>query len=99
MFKVARPHPLATPNIIYTIAPYITNHTHCSTHQVFGHRNVSILDGGYQKWQEEGHPVNTNAPPIFIPTEYKAQFRAELVKGMGDVVQALREGKVQVGVV
>jgi thiosulfate/3-mercaptopyruvate sulfurtransferase len=32
--------------------------------RVYGHRNVSVLDGGFDKWTAEGHPVsNEDAEP------------------------------------
>jgi thiosulfate/3-mercaptopyruvate sulfurtransferase len=37
--------------------------------KVFGHDNVRVLDGGYQKWLAEGHPVATELSN-FAPTEY-----------------------------
>lgn len=30
--------------------------------RIFGHENVSILDGGFGKWQAEGKPTTTEAP-------------------------------------
>ena len=40
--------------------------------QVFGHRNVRVLNGGRQKWMAEGRPLTTE-PPFFKPTQYLAQ--------------------------
>ncbi|GAB5492550.1 MAG: sulfurtransferase [Phototrophicaceae bacterium] len=30
----------------------------------YGHSNVAVLDGGWQKWVKEGHPTNNDAPII-----------------------------------
>ena len=37
----------------------------------FGHENVSILDGGFEKWTKEGHPV-TDDIPIYGSSHYIA---------------------------
>ncbi|MGD2141766.1 MAG: sulfurtransferase [Burkholderiales bacterium] len=35
--------------------------------RVFGHKRVAVLDGGFQKWQAEGRPVETG--PASAPTK------------------------------
>jgi thiosulfate/3-mercaptopyruvate sulfurtransferase len=37
---------------------------------LFGHRNVRVLNGGHQKWRAEGRPV-TNKLSNFAPTQYQ----------------------------
>ncbi len=39
---------------------------------VFGHQNIRVLNGGYQKWKAEGYPVTTECSN-FTPTQYKVQ--------------------------
>lgn len=42
--------------------------------QLFGHRNVRIMDGGRQKWVAEGRPL-TRETPSAAPTVYRAPER------------------------
>ncbi|MGF1570925.1 MAG: sulfurtransferase [Nodosilinea sp.] len=45
---------------------------------LFGHQNVRVLNGGYQKWMAEGRPVATELS-TYAPTHYRAQpFNADL---------------------
>ena len=64
--------------------------------QVFGHHEVSILDGGLPKWLDENHPVVKDPPPSHAPVKYNAKMRKDLVKNMEDVVKALRSKNAQV---
>lgn len=41
--------------------------------KVFGHDNVRVLNGGYQKWMAENRPVTTELP-IVTPIDYRAQI-------------------------
>ena len=36
-----------------------------------GHERVSVLDGGYDRWSTQGHPLTTD-PPDIVPTTYEA---------------------------
>ncbi|RME12683.1 MAG: sulfurtransferase [Ardenticatenia bacterium] len=42
--------------------------------QLFGHTNAKIMDGGRQKWIEEGRPL-TREVPSYPPTDYKVPQR------------------------
>jgi thiosulfate/3-mercaptopyruvate sulfurtransferase len=65
--------------------------------QLFGHTNAKIMDGGRQKWTQEGRPM-TREVPAYPPTRYKAPprkdapvraFRAQVlahVKAKGQLV-------------
>jgi len=53
-----------------------------------GHAQVSLLDGGFERWVQEGRPVN-NALPSPVPTAYQVQRRAGLVSTAQDVLVAL----------
>jgi len=44
--------------------------------QLFGHTNAKVMDGGRQKWIEEGRPL-TKEKPTYPPTEYRAPERAD----------------------
>ena len=49
------------------------------TFRVFGHDAVFVLDGGFPRYQREGHPVHTG--PVDPPARpYEAQYRPELVR-------------------
>ncbi|MBA1157506.1 3-mercaptopyruvate sulfurtransferase [Microvirga mediterraneensis] len=66
------------------------------TFQVFGARDVSILEGGFPAWKAEGRPVETGpekprAPRTFIPS-----FDATAVANASAVQEALRSGALQV---
>lgn len=41
---------------------------------VLGHKNLSILDGGFDKWEAERRPVTTEAPK-FEKTVYKVELK------------------------
>jgi len=34
--------------------------------QLFGHKNVSVLDGGLKKWLDDGFEVTTDEPEIEV---------------------------------
>ena len=44
--------------------------------QLFGHTNAKVMDGGRQKWIEEGRPL-TREVPSYPPTTYRAPERAD----------------------
>jgi len=52
------------------------------TFKVFGHDEVSILDGGLPDWVDKNYPVHTEKDPLPKPhkTIYKAGFRPNLIK-------------------
>ena len=45
--------------------------------QLFGHQNVSIMDGGRLKWMNENRPLTTELPQS-SPTQYSAQTRDDV---------------------
>lgn len=54
------------------------------TLRVFGHRRVSVLDGGMRKWRAEGRPVASDVPAV-APARYAAKLDASMVRSMQDV--------------
>ena len=71
--------------------------------RVFGHRDVAVLDGGIDKWIEEGRPVS-DAPPTprerpFVPrvnqllVRTAAQVRGAVESGHEQVVDARSRGR------
>ncbi len=63
--------------------------------RVFGHEAVSVLDGGLPKWLAEGRPVEAGAAAP-APARFIATYRADLVKGAGDLRANLEAPAFQV---
>lgn len=62
----------------------------------FGHDRVSILDGGLQRWQAEGYPVETGAAGPRPAAAFDATAAADDVASADAVLAALRSGTVAV---
>jgi len=54
--------------------------------KVYGHGDVRILDGGRQKWIDEGRELTTDAPSP-APAEYRAGERDESIRAYRDQVR------------
>ncbi len=63
--------------------------------EYFGHRRVSVLDGGIQAWKKGGHPVTTEAVPPKT-TEFKTADKRELLATAEDVLRSLGKEKVSI---
>jgi thiosulfate/3-mercaptopyruvate sulfurtransferase len=63
--------------------------------RVFGHDNVSVLDGGLPKWEAEGRPI-TAETKLRTVTNFAAGFRPELVRGIDDVRAVVEAGGAQI---
>ncbi|XP_064369057.1 uncharacterized protein CIMIP4 isoform X1 [Dromaius novaehollandiae] len=71
--------------------------------RAFGHREVSVLNGGFKNWVKEGHPVTAEvsqpAPAVFKATLDKALLKTfeEMVENLGSrrfqVVDSRPEGR------
>jgi thiosulfate/3-mercaptopyruvate sulfurtransferase len=55
--------------------------------KVYGHRDVRLLDGGRQKWIDEGRELSTEAPSV-SPSSYTASPRDESIRVRRDAVLA-----------
>jgi thiosulfate/3-mercaptopyruvate sulfurtransferase len=55
--------------------------------KVYGHADVRIVDGGRQKWIDDGRELTTDAPSV-RPTTYTAQERDESIRARRDEVLA-----------
>src|SRR5215207_3096914 len=53
--------------------------------KIYGHRDVRILDGGRQKWLDEGRELTTDVPRV-SPATYRAQERDENIRARRDAV-------------
>jgi thiosulfate/3-mercaptopyruvate sulfurtransferase len=60
--------------------------------KVYGHRDVRILDGGRQKWIDEGRELTTDVPSP-TPAAYTAQDRDESIRAYRDQVREWVEGE------
>jgi thiosulfate/3-mercaptopyruvate sulfurtransferase len=54
--------------------------------RVYGHRDVQILDGGRQKWIDEGRELSTDVP-VREPATYTASDRDETIRAYRDGVR------------
>lgn len=63
--------------------------------RLFGHDAVAVLDGGFPKWRNEGRSVQSGEPSAPIATKYSAAFRAQRLRGVGDMLANL-ETKAEV---
>ena len=60
--------------------------------KVYGHGDVRILDGGRQKWIDEGRELTTDVPSP-TPVAYTAQERDESIRAYRDQVREWVEGE------
>ncbi|WP_299367184.1 3-mercaptopyruvate sulfurtransferase [uncultured Tateyamaria sp.] len=63
--------------------------------RLMGHRDVAVLDGGFPKWQAEGHPTE-DMPPVIKDRHLTARFQNHLVRDVTQVSQASKLGSVQI---
>lgn len=63
--------------------------------RVFGHRTVSVLNGGFKNWVKEGHPVTSESirPE---PAVFKAGLNRSLLKTYEDMLENLESKRFQV---
>lgn len=66
------------------------------TFQVFGARNVSILEGGFPAWKAQGGAVETGPEKPRPPRTFTPSFNASAVADASAVQEALRSGAAQV---
>jgi thiosulfate/3-mercaptopyruvate sulfurtransferase len=53
---------------------------------LFGHDSAAVLDGGLPKWRREDRPVETGEPPAPAAAEFRSDFRAARLRGIGDML-------------
>ncbi len=63
--------------------------------RVFGHDNVSVLNGGLPKWEAENRAVTSETKPR-ATTDFKASFRPELVRSIDDIRRTVDDGGAQI---
>ncbi|MCA3282017.1 MAG: sulfurtransferase [Roseomonas sp.] len=60
--------------------------------KLFGHEKTAVLDGGLPKWLAEGRATESGDAKSAAPTSYTPDFRADLLKGIGDVKRIIADG-------
>ena len=53
---------------------------------LFGHDRAAVLDGGLPKWRAESRPVETGEPAAVAPGSFRPDYRAERLRGIGDML-------------
>jgi thiosulfate/3-mercaptopyruvate sulfurtransferase len=66
------------------------------TFQVFGARNVAILDRGFPAWKSEGRPVEMGPQKTRTPRTFTPSFDASAVADASAVQEALHSGSAQI---
>jgi len=59
--------------------------------RAYGFDDAAVLDGGWEKWRAEGHPVSTE-PCRYAPATFAAKPRPRLFVDRDDVVAMLGDG-------
>lgn len=62
------------------------------TFRVFGHEDVTVLDGGFPAWERAGHPIETDDPRPRMERHFTVQLRSDLVRTLADVQRAIDGG-------
>lgn len=65
------------------------------TLRAFGHGNVSLLNGGFVKWQAENRPATAEIEPV-PDVGFKAAYDPGMVRSVEDVMANLDTGNAQV---
>lgn len=60
--------------------------------RLFGHEAAAVLDGGLPKWRKEGRPTEAGEPSAPSPGRFAADFRADRLRGIGDMKRIVRQG-------
>ncbi|MET4807269.1 3-mercaptopyruvate sulfurtransferase [Limibacillus sp. MBR-115] len=66
------------------------------TFKVFGHSDVTVLDGGLPKWQAEGKPVESGPMRLPGPRHFTARKNSFLVKDKDQMMRNLESQRFQV---
>ena len=62
----------------------------------FGHDNVSILDGGFQKWKMEKKPLSNSIKKIVTKNFTAKKDANNFVKNKNDILQNIKKNKFKV---
>lgn len=61
----------------------------------FGHRDVVVLDGGFQKWRAESRPVE-DLPPMPRDRHFTARINAGTVRSLDEMRRCVANGEAQI---
>uniref|UniRef100_A0A8C5WJB2 Mercaptopyruvate sulfurtransferase n=1 Tax=Leptobrachium leishanense TaxID=445787 RepID=A0A8C5WJB2_9ANUR len=64
--------------------------------RVFGHPQVSVLDGGLKAWIKEGFPLNSGKEPRPTPVDFLAKLHTSQVVGYDEMVENMEKKLFQV---
>ena len=59
---------------------------------LFGHDNTAVLDGGLPKWVKEGRPVQDGEAAVPGPRQFRPDYRAGQLRGVGDLLRNVQTG-------
>jgi thiosulfate/3-mercaptopyruvate sulfurtransferase len=59
--------------------------------RLMGHERAFVLDGGLPKWKREGRAVETGEAPSPAGAAFVPDFRADRLRGIGDVKRIVRQ--------
>lgn len=62
------------------------------TFRVFGHEDVSVLDGGFPAWERAGYDIETGPPTGRMERHFTARVRHDLVRNLADVQSVVDGG-------
>lgn len=62
------------------------------TFRVFGHEDVSVLDGGFPAWERAGFKIETGPPSRRMERHFTSRVRHDLVRNLADVQRAIDGG-------
>jgi thiosulfate/3-mercaptopyruvate sulfurtransferase len=62
---------------------------------LFGHPNLGLLDGGLERWQAEGYPVDTHTPDRIRSILPDLPLRREALATIDDVMHALEHPEIK----
>lgn len=64
--------------------------------RLYGHKKISVLDGGLKKWISDGYETTTEVPEIQRSTDFRVKFDKTLMHSFEDMVEVLKCKKAQV---
>jgi thiosulfate/3-mercaptopyruvate sulfurtransferase len=59
---------------------------------LFGHDAAAVLDGGLPKWLKEGRAVTDGEPADHAPGQFRPDYRAGQLRGVGDMLRNVLTG-------
>lgn len=63
--------------------------------RLFGHKKISVLDGGFIKWLNDGFEVTVEEPRI-VRTSFRSNYNPELIREFTDMLTNLKTMKEEV---